>query len=415
MSQRTLSSNAVKAPVRPAPPPPSNIAKVNTFHVQHASATSSRAPPRPTSEPGKKKIAPPRPPPPKASAQLKAVQNAVVFAGMISQPKKQIQLPLTSSVTAPDLLINWDSPPTSPTPGRSSSDCLSLKSFGSDSSGTHGAFSTMTRSESGFESEPDAWSETAVSVAAPVRNEKPFTMPTIIRPNRSRPPPPAMKSSTHLKVLEKITSSIPSAPRSSSPYLADLLDLDVTVADIEDDDDSHSPPEPCIPPPAPPSFLLAASSINAVAATLTSSSPPPSLELGLGPDVRSAVALFDYQSSHPGDLNFKEGERIVLLSQVNDEWCKGSIGSSEGMFPLSYVRIDVRPEPPCEQQQPTSPSNRVLALYAFAAETDQDLSLKEGDIIRVIESVGNGWLYGENCQSCRRGQFPESFVRRELN
>lgn len=129
-----------------------------------------RAPPRPTSEPGKKKIAPPRPPPPKASAQLKAVQNAVVFAGMISQPKKQIQLPLTSSVTAPDLLINWDSPPTSPTPGRSSSDCLSLKSFGSDSSGTHGAFSTMTRSESGFESEPDAWSETAVSVAAPVRN-----------------------------------------------------------------------------------------------------------------------------------------------------------------------------------------------------------------------------------------------------
>ena len=65
----------------------------------------------------------------------------------------------------------------------------------------------------------------------------------------------------------------------------------------------------------------------------------------------------------------------MLLSQVNDEWCKGSIGSSEGLFPLSYVRIDVRPEPPCEQQ-PTSPSNRVVALYAFAAETDQDLSLK---------------------------------------
>jgi hypothetical protein len=89
------------------------------------------------------------------------------------------------------------------------------------------------------------------------------------------------------------------APRSSSPYLADLLDLDVTAVD-----DDYSPPEPCIPPPAPPSFLLA-SSLNAAAATLTSSSPPPSLELGVCPDVRSAVALFDYQSSHPGDLNFK--------------------------------------------------------------------------------------------------------------
>ncbi|KAK4008182.1 hypothetical protein OUZ56_013334 [Daphnia magna] len=403
MAQRTLSLN-VKAPVRPAPPPPLNIAKVNTSHVQHAVPVSSstRAPPRPAAEP-KKKMAPPRPPPPKASAQLKAVQSAVVFAGMISQPKKQNQALLTSSVTAPDLLINWDSPPTSPTPGRSSSDGLSLKSFGSDSSGTHGAFSTMTRSESGFESEPDAWSETAVTTAAPAKNEnlKPFTMPTIIRPNRSRPPPPAIKSSTHLQVLEKI-ASIPVAPvnypRSSSPYLADLLDLDVTQ-------DDYSPPEPSIPPPAPPSFLLNSSLADAAVAALSSSSPPRSLELD-SPDVGSAVALFDYQSSHSGDLNFKEGDRIVLISQVNDEWYRGSIGSSEGMFPASFVRVDV----PLERKSTTS--NRAVALYAFTAETDQDLSLKEGDIVRVIESVGNGWLFGEDL-SGRRGQFPESFVRLE--
>lgn len=34
--------NPVKAPVRPAPPPPLNIAKVNTSHVQHAVPVSSR-------------------------------------------------------------------------------------------------------------------------------------------------------------------------------------------------------------------------------------------------------------------------------------------------------------------------------------------------------------------------------------
>jgi hypothetical protein len=146
-------------------------------------------------------------------------------------------------------------------------------------------------------------------------------MPTIIRPNRSRPPPPAIKSSTHLKVLEKMTSSIPSAaaplplPRSSSPYLADLLDLDVTVGA-----DDYSPPEPCIPPPAPPSFLLVSSLSAAVAAaapTLTSSSPPPSLELGVGPDAGSAVALFDYQSSHPGDLNFKVRSGVKHVQHTN--------------------------------------------------------------------------------------------------
>lgn len=131
-------------------------------------------------------------------------------------------------------------------------------------------------------------------------NLKPFTMPTIIRPNRSRPHPPAIKSSTHLQVLEKI-ASIPVAPvnypRSSSPYLADLLDLDVTQ-------DDYSPPEPSIPPPAPPSFLLNSSLADAAVAALSSSSPPRSLELD-SPDVGSAVALFDYQSSHSGDLNFK--------------------------------------------------------------------------------------------------------------
>jgi hypothetical protein len=132
------------------------------------------------------------------------------------------------------------------------------------------------------------------------------------------------------------------------------------------------------------------------------------------------------------------------------------------MFPLSYVRLDAPPTPvETSRDAPPSSSNRAVALYAFEAETDHDLSLKvrkystgggedelkikivfgvmfffdnvitfflthsfvllsihqrqEGDIVRVIESVGNGWLYGEDCQSGRRGQFPESFVRRELN
>lgn len=133
-------------------------------------------------------------------------------------------------------------------------------------------------------------------------NMKPFNMPTIIRPNRTtKPPAPASQPTSHLKVLEKITSSIPmptvNHPRSSSPYMADLLDLDLS-ADCAD----HSPPEPSIPPPALPSFLLT-SSPNTSASSPPP--PPPSLELDLSAEVPSAVALFDYQSSHSGDLNFK--------------------------------------------------------------------------------------------------------------
>lgn len=117
----------------------------------------------------KKKNAPPRPPPPKPSAQLKAVHNAVIFTEMLQ--KSSSQSASTPSVPPQDLLINWDapSPSTSPTPGRYSSDGLSLRSYGSDSSGigmVNGSSSSShanSRSESGFESEPDAWSETAAT------------------------------------------------------------------------------------------------------------------------------------------------------------------------------------------------------------------------------------------------------------
>lgn len=122
----------------------------------------------------KKKNAPPRPPPPKPSAQLKAVHNAVIFTEMLQKSHSSSQMASTPSSGPPqDLLISWDapSPSTSPTPGRYSSDGLSLRSFGSDSSGIMANGGNLShansRSESGFESEPDAWSETTTSYAPP--------------------------------------------------------------------------------------------------------------------------------------------------------------------------------------------------------------------------------------------------------
>lgn len=78
--------------------------------------------------------------------------------------------------------------------------------------------------------------------------------------------------------------------------------------------------------------------------------------------------------------SIQEGDRIVLLSQVNEEWYRGSIGNSEGMFPTSFVRIVV----PLVQLEKSDQSpdrvtpgsySKAVALYAFRGETDEDLSL----------------------------------------
>lgn len=446
MAQKTLSLNV---PLRPAPPPPSSGSSrsSNISHVLNGSSEPSRTP---LSDSRKKKSAPPpRPPPPKPSAQLRAVQNAVFFTEAI-QPKRpppppQSTLLLMSSQTTPDLLINWDSPPASPTPGRSSSDGLSLKSFGSDSSGTAtssgmgGGFGH--RSESGFESETDAWTigESSSGIPRPssqpsflAESVKPFSMPTIIRPNRSAgskgipPPPPSSGSSTHLKALEKVNAIRPASPSGyydfsggvannvgSSSHLADLLDLDCNE-EWTNEDQNHSPPEPSIPPPPPPAAAAPPSIL------LTESSPPP-----VAASCPSALALYDYDSPHSGDLNFKEGDRILLKARVNEEWFQGSLNSLEGMFPVSFVRILVPLSSESDQSssvdnEPSSSSHIpvigssycAVVIYNFTAETGQDLTLHEGDQVEVTESLGNGWLYGIHSQSGQSGQFPESFVQR---
>lgn len=74
--------------------------------------------------------------------------------------------------------------------------------------------------------------------------------------------------------------------------------------------------------------------------------------------------------------NPQEGDRIVLITQVNDEWFRGSIASSEGMFPASFVRIDVPIERKSELAAPTCSAYQAVALYTFDAETSHDLSLQ---------------------------------------
>ncbi|XP_071341862.1 neutrophil cytosol factor 2 isoform X1 [Trachinotus anak] len=49
------------------------------------------------------------------------------------------------------------------------------------------------------------------------------------------------------------------------------------------------------------------------------------------------VALHSYESSNPEDLSFHQGETIILLSRVNQDWFEGQCNGNTGIFPASYV------------------------------------------------------------------------------
>ncbi|XP_018614569.1 NADPH oxidase activator 1 isoform X2 [Scleropages formosus] len=53
------------------------------------------------------------------------------------------------------------------------------------------------------------------------------------------------------------------------------------------------------------------------------------------------VALYDYSTQGPEDLEFSEGDTIDILSEVNEEWLEGHTGGNIGIFPRCFVYRDL--------------------------------------------------------------------------
>jgi signal transducing adaptor molecule len=56
-------------------------------------------------------------------------------------------------------------------------------------------------------------------------------------------------------------------------------------------------------------------------------------------------ALFDFQPSEPGELQFRKGDVIAVLESVYKDWWKGSLRGQTGIFPLNYVEKLADPTP----------------------------------------------------------------------
>lgn len=48
-------------------------------------------------------------------------------------------------------------------------------------------------------------------------------------------------------------------------------------------------------------------------------------------------ALFDFQPSEAGELQFRKGDIIAVIESVYKDWWKGSLRGQTGIFPLNYV------------------------------------------------------------------------------
>uniref|UniRef100_A0A674MQP7 Dynamin-binding protein n=1 Tax=Takifugu rubripes TaxID=31033 RepID=A0A674MQP7_TAKRU len=171
-----------------------------------------------------------------------------------------------------------------------------------------------------------------------------------------------------------------------------------------------------------------------------------------------ARALMSLHAQLNEELDFREGDLIIITGLPEPGWFQGELDGRRGIFPEGFVELvgPLRsPQEPVDDQYSTHLSEQcsykdsydveegteeesveegdvivreenketeteeeegsvyVVALYEFRAMEAGELDFDMGDRIRVISTLEDGWLEGE--VQGRRGIFPHRFVKMEDN
>ncbi|XP_039606914.1 sorbin and SH3 domain-containing protein 2-like isoform X12 [Polypterus senegalus] len=170
--------------------------------------------------------------------------------------------------------------------------------------------------------------------------------------------------------------------------------------------------------------------------------PPPPVQTR---EIGEAIAKYNFTADTNVELSLKKGERVILLRQVDQNWFEGKTpgSSKQGIFPVSYVDVIKRspskspgdyPDPPIPHSfssdrihslgsaKPQRPpliqealqgvGDSYQALYNYTPRNEDELELKEGDIVEVMEKCDDGWFVGTSRRSKFFGTFPGNYVKR---
>ncbi|XP_025048963.1 sorbin and SH3 domain-containing protein 1 isoform X21 [Alligator sinensis] len=179
-----------------------------------------------------------------------------------------------------------------------------------------------------------------------------------------------------------------------------------------------------------------------------------------------AVAKFNFNGDTQVEMSFRKGERITLIRRVDENWYEGKISGTgrQGIFPVTYVEVLKRPvvknaidyadplmshspnrsmsaspQPshhslragpdlteseksyvqPQAQQQGASPDRSQTprdivsyqAVYSYTPQNDDELELRDGDIVDVMEKCDDGWFVGTSRRTRQFGTFPGNYVK----
>ncbi|XP_021120690.1 sorbin and SH3 domain-containing protein 2 isoform X10 [Heterocephalus glaber] len=199
--------------------------------------------------------------------------------------------------------------------------------------------------------------------------------------------------------------------------------------------------------------------------------PPPPAQPG---EIGEAIAKYNFNADTNVELSLRKGDKIILLKRVDQNWYEGKIPGTnrQGIFPVSYVEVVKKntkgaedyPEPPIPHSYSSDrihslSSNKILvlmlslkrketllrvqctgnsyqyfsskpqhpvstheniqgggepfqALYNYTPRNEDELELRESDVIDVMEKCDDGWFVGTSRRTKFFGTFPGNYVKR---
>ncbi|XP_059409806.1 sorbin and SH3 domain-containing protein 2-like isoform X5 [Carassius carassius] len=153
--------------------------------------------------------------------------------------------------------------------------------------------------------------------------------------------------------------------------------------------------------------------------------PPPAQVREMG----EAIARYNFNADTNVELSLRKGERVILLRKVDQNWYEGKIPGSnkQGIFPMSYVDVTkgspskspshqgdkhtYRAHKKMMQDSQHSGGDPFRAVYNYVPRNEDELELKDGDVIDVIEKCDDGWFVGTSRRTRLFGTFPGNYVK----
>ncbi|KAL3106915.1 hypothetical protein niasHT_010830 [Heterodera trifolii] len=135
------------------------------------------------------------------------------------------------------------------------------------------------------------------------------------------------------------------------------------------------------------------------------------------------VAKFDYEAQEERELSVTKNERLKLLDDTNPWWKAMNARGQIGFVPSNYMQKESIGEKDKENFRSANHLSNghgkrlhsvAVVLFDYAPQRDDELALRRGVRLRVLDKSADGWWKGEEeGAGARRGWFPSNYVREQ--